>query len=156
MSAGAAGACGGARSARAGRTAAVDGQPGIVVQELGKPSTVRSEVVKAGGGAVAKKGATAVLNYTAWSWPAGGDKPTVIESLDTWTTHQARDVKLTALSSNGVLPTAVTTALAGQKVGSQLLVVVPPKDGFTSSTAPSDVTTGDTLIFVVDILGIDE
>lgn len=133
---------------------AVDGQPGIVVQELAKPSAVRSEVVKAGGGAVVRKSATAVLNYTAWSWPDDGGKPAVITSLDTWTTHQARDVKLSALSANGVLPTAVTKALAGQRVGSQVLVVVPPKDGYTSSTAPSDVTGTQTLIFVVDILGV--
>jgi hypothetical protein len=128
---------------------AVSGQPGIVVQELNKPTTVRSEVVKAGGGAVLKKNQLAVLRYTAWTWPTGGDKPTVVSDLDTWP-DGANTVKLTA--SNGTLPAKAATALIGQRVGSQILVVLPPKE--TGGTQSQVLTGQDTAIIVIDILGV--
>jgi hypothetical protein len=131
---------------------AVDGQPGIVVQELQKPTTARSEVVKAGGGAVVKKNSKAVLALTAWTWPANGDKPPVVAALDTWTTGAATTLDL----SQSGLPKKLTGAIVGQKVGSQVLVVLPPKEGFAAGSAPQGVTATDTLIFVVDILGIQK
>ncbi|GAA2084289.1 FKBP-type peptidyl-prolyl cis-trans isomerase [Pseudolysinimonas kribbensis] len=131
---------------------AVDGQPGIVLQELDKPKNARSEVVKAGGGAVLKKGQKAVLHYTAWTWPdANGDKPAVIDSLDTWSAGIARDVVLS--KGNGVLPAQAIDAIVGQKAGSQLLVVLPPKDGY-GANPPQGASAKDTVIFVIDILGV--
>jgi peptidylprolyl isomerase len=129
---------------------AVSGQPGVVLQELHKPTTARAETVKAGGGAVLKKGGSAILMYTAWTWPSGSDKPAVVTSLDTWTGRQADTV---ALSKGGALPDKLVDELVGQKVGSQILAVLPPKEGYASSSLPSGVTAKDTLIFVVDILG---
>jgi peptidylprolyl isomerase len=129
---------------------AVDGQPGIVLQELTKPTTARSELVKAGGGTVLKKGRNAVVKYTAWSGPTGGGKATVISSLDSWSAGQAAEVPL---SSKSGLPSKVVSSLVGQKVGSQVLVVLPPKDGFAAGSAPTGVDSGTTLIFVIDILG---
>jgi co-chaperonin GroES (HSP10) len=131
---------------------AVDGRPGIVLQELEKPTSARSEVVKAGSGSVVKKGQTVVALYTAWTWPSGADKPTVVDSLDTWANLGASPLPLTAA---GGLPAKLESALEGQKVGSQVLVVLPPKDGFGAADAQNvGVGTDDTLIFVVDILGI--
>jgi hypothetical protein len=130
---------------------AVDGQPGIVVQELGKPKAARSEVVKAGGGAVLKKGQKAVMLYRAWTWPASGDKPTIVDGLDSWSTGGAATLALTKAS----LPAKAVAALVGQRVGSQVLVVLPPKDGF-GSRAPQGVTANDTVILVFDILGVQK
>jgi hypothetical protein len=131
---------------------AVNGQPGIVLQELNKPTSARSELVKAGGGSVVKKGQTVVALYTAWTWPSAGDKPEVVTSLDTWSSLAASPLVLTAA---GGLPTKLETALEGQKVGSQVLVVLPPKDGFSAANAQNvGIDTDATLIFVVDILGI--
>lgn len=132
---------------------AVDGQPGIVVQELQKPTTARSEVVKAGGGAVVTKKSTPVIMFTAWTWPASGDKPSVVTALDTWSTGVATTV---SLSSQSGLPPKLASALIGQRVGSQVLVVLPPKDGFPAASEPQGVTAGDTVIFVVDIVGIQK
>ncbi len=129
---------------------AVDGQPGIVLQELRKPTAARSEVVKAGGGAVLKKGQDAVLMFTAWTWPTGGEKPAVVDSLDTWAGRQAATV---ALDPSSGLPAAALTALIGQKVGSQVLVVLPPAAGF-GATAPSGITADDTVVLVFDLLGV--
>lgn len=130
---------------------AVDGQPGIVLQELTKPTTARSEVVKAGSGSLVKKDQTVMVLFTAWTWPSDGGKPTVVDSLDTWAQRTATALPLTA----GGLPATFTNALVGQKVGSQVLLVLPPKEGFGADSAQSlGIQADDTLIFVVDILGI--
>jgi peptidylprolyl isomerase len=49
---------------------------------------------------------------------------------------------------------AVTvTGLFGQTVGSRVLLVIPPADGYGSAGAPqADINGTDTLVFVVDIL----
>lgn len=133
---------------------AVDGQPGIVVQELQKPDTVRTETVKAGGGATVTKNSKPVIMLTTWTWPTGGDKPAVLDQqgLDTWTSGSAVSLDL----ATSPYPKAFTQALIGQRVGSQVLIVLPPKDGFPASGAPQGVGANDTLIFVVDILGIQK
>lgn len=43
-------------------------------------------------------------------------------------------------------------ALKGQKVGSRLLVVVPPAEGYGAAGSPPKIAGDDTLVFVVDIL----
>ena len=42
--------------------------------------------------------------------------------------------------------------LVGQKVGSRVLVVVPPAEGYPQGNATPKVDPGDTLVFVVDVL----
>ena len=45
------------------------------------------------------------------------------------------------------------TGLAGQTVGSRVMLVIPPKDGFGSTGSSQGGITGtDTLVFVVDII----
>ena len=47
---------------------------------------------------------------------------------------------------------AGTTALVGQKVGSRVLLVIPPAEGYGEAGSPPKITGTDTLVFVVDIL----
>ena len=44
-------------------------------------------------------------------------------------------------------------ALEGQTVGSQVLVVIPPKDGYGEGDINANDLKGETLVFVVDIIG---
>ncbi len=142
---------------------AVNGQPGIVIQELDKPTTLRVSTIKAGSGPVVKKNDTVHLKYSGWSWPASsGDKPIiwpggtssggtpVPDGHATWTSDQAADIKVT---SSG-LPVGLYKALIGAKVGSQILVVIPPKDGFGQSSSSYGFAPTDTVIMVIDVLGI--
>ena len=142
---------------------AVDGQPGIVIQELDKPTTLRISTIKAGSGPTVKKNDVVHLKFTGWSWPTtSSDKPVVwpggqgsdgssTPSGDsTWTTDQAADIKVT---SSG-LPLGMYKALLGAKVGSQVLVVIPPKDGFGSHASAYGFSDTDTVIMVIDVLGI--
>jgi len=142
---------------------AVNGQPGIVIQELDKPTTLRISTIKAGSGPVVKKNDVVHLKFTGWSWPTtSSDKPVVwpggqssdgtsVPSGDsTWTTDQAADIKV---ASSG-LPIGMYKALLGAKVGSQVLVVIPPKDGFGSHASAYGFSDTDTVIMVIDVLGI--
>ena len=142
---------------------AVDGQPGIVIQELDKPKTLRISTIKGGSGPAIKNNNVVHLKYSGWSWPTtSSDKPvvwpggtsssgTAVPAGDsTWTTDQAADIKVT---SSG-LPVGLYKALLGAKVGSQILVVIPPKDGFGSSAAAYGFSDTDTVIMVIDVLGI--
>ncbi len=42
--------------------------------------------------------------------------------------------------------------LQGQKVGSRVLLVIPPADGYGAAGSPPKISGSDTLVFVVDIL----
>ena len=132
---------------------AVDGQPGIVIQEIDEPKDLSIATIKAGSGAVVKKGATVHVKYTGWTWPAAGEKPTTWDQT-TWDNDQAVDLPVTSTADGGSLPVGLYQAILGAKVGSQVLAVIPPKDGFASGSAPSGVDADSTLIMVIDILGI--
>jgi peptidylprolyl isomerase len=103
-----------------------------------------------GSGATVKKGQSIVIQLMGIDWQ------TAKTFADTWSTHTAQTVVVTPATdtSAGGIPSGVVTALVGQKVGSQVVVIVPPKEGFAAGKNPSGVTDGDTLVFVIDILGI--
>jgi len=44
------------------------------------------------------------------------------------------------------------TAIEGQKVGSRLLLVIPPAEGYGEAGSPPKIAGTDTLVFVVDLL----
>lgn len=133
---------------------AVSGQPGIVLQEQTVPKDLRIETVKSGSGATVKKNQTVHIKYTGWTWPTtAGDKPTTWDQ-QTWDADQAIDLKVSSTADGGALPPGMYQALLGAKVGSQVLAVIPPKDGFPSGSAPTGVDATSTLIMVIDVLGI--
>ena len=133
---------------------AVDGQPGLVIQELQKPAELRIATIKAGSGAVVKKGATVHLKYSGFVWPATGSPLAAPWDDATWTNDRAADFAVKSTDDGGSLPPGMYKALLGAKAGSQLLVVIPPKDGFPAGSAPSGVDADSTVIMVIDVLGI--
>jgi FKBP-type peptidyl-prolyl cis-trans isomerase len=120
-----------------------DGTPGISIPSSAAPKSLEIEVLKQGSGAKVKNGNYLIVQYTGVSW---SDK-TVFDS--TWQQHQAAVVQVGSQS----LSTGLSTALTGQRVGSQVLVIAPPKDAAVADgtgKAPADATS----VYVVDILGI--
>ena len=140
---------------------AVDGTPGISILATDPPADLRISTIKAGNGAAVQKGDSVVIHYTGYLWPAKqGDQPTIFDS--TWdptkTTHGEPTVlKAVSLSdsSTGLVP-GFAQALIGAKVGSQVLVVVPPAEGYPTGSNPSTIPAGSTMIFVFDVLGIQK
>jgi peptidylprolyl isomerase len=130
-----------------------DGTPGLTLDLQEPPKTLQYEVVRGGSGKKVKAGQQVLLQVQGVEWT----DPAPTTTFDsTWTTHTPRFYKLTALAKNKggqSLDKSSVKALVGQRIGSQILVVVPPKDGYPSGKAPSGYPTGATLIFVYDILG---
>jgi peptidylprolyl isomerase len=131
---------------------AVDGTPGVSLLAVDAPDSTRIGVIKGGDGRTVKLDDKVVLHYSLWTWPeTKGDEP--IPVSNSWHDHQAPTFQLTK-AENG-LPQGVLDALVRQKVGSQVLLVLPPgDDSFTEQTAPSGADA--TYIFVFDILGIQK
>ncbi|CAN5209485.1 FKBP-type peptidyl-prolyl cis-trans isomerase [soil metagenome] len=132
---------------------APDGTPGVTLLDKTPPTTLEHTVLKAGSGAVVKKGDEVVIKYTGVTWDASA---TVFKS--TWgdtppETYLAE--KYNASTTSGLFP-GTASAIIGQKVGSQVLVVVPPKDSYDTSTAaaPDGAAKGSTRIYVIDILDV--
>lgn len=131
---------------------APNGQAGITIPNEEAPTELTTAVLKQGDGAVVKEGDTVVVNYTGALW----DEKTIFDS--TWDNGGATSVVASTLD-----PTAGTgivegfkDALVGQKVGSQVIVIVPPAEGYGDATAPTGVSATSTLVYVFDVLGIQK
>jgi len=127
----------------------VDGTPGITVPAEAPPAASRSSVIKGGDGATVKDDSTAVVHYSFWTWPAAeGDEPALVES--SWTEHTAQNLQLAQV------PSDLRDAISGQKVGSQVLLVLAPGEGSFPADAAPPAGADATYIFVIDLLGIQE
>ena len=120
-----------------------DGTPGISIPDRTAPKTSTVNVLKKGDGATVKSNQYLVVQYTGIGWKSKA----VFDS--TWTNHQASVLQVGSAS----VSTGLSKALIGQRVGSQILAVLPPKEAAVadgSGKAPAD----DAAVYVVDILGI--
>ncbi|MBW4040797.1 MAG: hypothetical protein HIU86_01535 [Acidobacteria bacterium] len=124
-----------------------DGRPGISLPQDPPPTTLRVADLKSGTGPTITRGDTAVIQYTGVIWkPGDPTNGTVFGS--SWTT----DAPVNVVVEPGQTVPGLVTALAGQKVGSQVLAILPPSQAYGSQST-STVPANATLVFVVDILG---
>ena len=125
-----------------------NGTPGVVVPNGEAPTTLEVGVLKKGAGEKITEGATVTVNYSGVLWK----EKTVFDS--SWV--NGSPVSLVAAAGSATEPGVIAgmaTALIGQTVGSQIVMVIPPSLAY-GSTANGAVPADSTLIFVVDILGI--
>lgn len=120
---------------------AADGRPGIIVPDSAPPTDLVVQTLLKGDGEKVADDDTVLVNYTGVTW---ADK-TVFDS--SW------DRGATPFDLTSLIP-GFTEGLAGQTVGSQVLVVIPPELGYGEEGSGA-VPANSTLVFVVDILGID-
>ena len=123
---------------------APDGAPGVTIPKHDPPSKLTVNVLKEADGHKLTAGEHAVLKYTALLW----SDSSVFDS--TWTKGQADIITLTPSEK---ATKGLVEGLVGQSVGSQVIILVPPADGF-GDTGSTGVPPGSTLIYVVDILGV--
>jgi FKBP-type peptidyl-prolyl cis-trans isomerase len=118
--------------------------PQITIPSNSPPSTLVAKTLITGTGAVVKSGQFIIAQYTAVNWRTGK----VFDS--SWTRKTPLGVEL------GANPAQVITgwnALEGQTVGSRVLLVIPPADGYgKAGESKAGIKGTDTLVFVVDIL----
>lgn len=107
------------------------------------PKTLQVKTLIKGTGPVVKKGQDLAVQYTGVNWRTGK----VFDS--SW----SRKTPLTTPIGAGQVIKGWDTGLVGQTVGSRVLLVIPPADGYGSAGASQAGIKGtDTLVFVVDIL----
>jgi hypothetical protein len=124
-----------------------DGTPGITVPSADPPTELEVGVLQKGDGEKVSEGDSVMLHFTGVLW----DEKTVFGS--TWETGQPGPVVVDSSAEDGLIP-GLTEALIGQSVGSQLVVVIPPDLAY-GAEGTQGIPGDATLVFVVDILGID-
>lgn len=125
-----------------------DGRPGLATPSGDAPAELDIAQLKKGDGAVVEEGDQVVVNYTGWLWSDGSvfdsswekGVPVVFTAADGSTTQ------------GGVIP-GFAEALIGQPVGSQVIAIIPPDQGY-GDTEQQGIPAGSTLVFVADVLGI--
>jgi peptidylprolyl isomerase len=106
------------------------------------PKTLTSEYIKEGTGAVVKKGQSVTVNYQLNLWK-GND---VVDSSFT----QGRTPFSFSVGAGQVIA-GWDTGVAGKKIGSRILLVVPPELGYGAQSVPG-IPANSTLVFVIDII----
>ncbi|AMM20791.1 hypothetical protein AX769_12380 [Frondihabitans sp. PAMC 28766] len=120
-----------------------NGAPTITVPKGAKaPTKLESTTLIKGTGAKVKAGDTLMMEYTGALYSNGK----VFDS--SWTRGQPFVGSLT----QGQLINGWVDGLAGKTAGSQVLLVVPPAEGY-GATAQTGIPANSSLVFVVDILG---
>ncbi|WP_062071491.1 FKBP-type peptidyl-prolyl cis-trans isomerase [Demequina sediminicola] len=116
-----------------------DGKPSVEIPDADAPTELVSQPLIEGEGAVVEADDTLIVNYSGWLWSNG-------EQFDSsWERGTPAEFGLTQVIEGW------TEGLAGQTVGSQVLLVVPPEMGYGDQDSES-IPAGSTLVFVVDIL----
>jgi FKBP-type peptidyl-prolyl cis-trans isomerase 2 len=121
-----------------------DGRPGITLPAAPAPKHLVVADLKKGSGPLLKRGDTVMVHYTGVLWSDG----TVFDS--SW--QNGAPVSLPLKTGSGGVVKGFVTALAGQRVGSQVLAILPPSEAY-GAKGGSSVPGNATLVFVVDILG---
>lgn len=121
---------------------APDGRPGIIIPDADAPKDLVVQTLLKGSGPVVTGDAPIRVAYTGVTW---ADRSV----FDTTWGDEPKSVTL-----DSVVP-GFASAIKGKTVGSQILVVVPPAQGF-GDQEQGGVAKNSTLVYVIDILGIDQ
>ena len=117
-------------------------EPTVTVPKTTAPTTTQQATLVEGAGPVVQKGQTITAQYHGVLWKDGS----VFDS--SWKRGTPADFPIGA---GQVIPGWDKT-LVGKKVGSRVLLVIPPADGYGKAGRPPQIAGTDTLVFVVDIL----
>ncbi len=115
--------------------------PTITVPKTAAPTTLVNQNLIDGAGPVVASGQTITVHYTGALWSDG----TVFDS--SW----PRKTPANFVIGQGQVIPGWDKALVGKKVGSRVLLVVPPADGY-GAQANGKIPANSTLVFVIDIL----
>jgi peptidylprolyl isomerase len=119
------------------------GEPQVTIPPRSAPDDYSATVLKLGTGDVVAEGATVTVEYLGVEWQSGR----------TFDSSWYRD-QLVRMPTSSFLK-GIGDALVGKTVGSQVLVVLPPKFGYgDEGNMELGIDADDTMVFVVDILTV--
>jgi FKBP-type peptidyl-prolyl cis-trans isomerase len=117
--------------------------PTITIPNTAAPKTLQVKTLIKGTGPVVKKGQYIVVQYTGVNYRT----KKVFDS--SWSRSEPF---ATEIGEGQVIP-GWDTGLVGQTVGSRVLLVIPPKEGYgTAGSSSAGIKGTDTLVFAVDII----
>jgi peptidylprolyl isomerase len=118
---------------------AADGTPTVSIPDTDAPADLMISTLKKGDGAVVAEGDTVAIEYLGVLWATG-------ETFDeSWTTAGPITFATTDVVAG------FGKALVGQTVGSQVIAIVPPAEGY-GEAGQGAISGTDTMVFVIDIL----
>ena len=124
--------------------AAAGSAPEVSVPRAAPPKGLQVRTLVRGDGPAVRKGQLLALQYGGYFWRDGK------AFNSSWAAGQPFGVKI----GTGQVLKGWDQGLVGQRVGSRVLLVVPPSLGYGSKGLPqSGIKGSDTLVFVVDLLG---
>ena len=117
--------------------------PTITIPSTAAPKTLQVKTLIKGTGPVVKKGQYLVVQYTGVNY----------RTKKVFDSSWSRSAPFATVIGEGQVIPGWDTGLVGQTVGSRVLLVVPPADGYgkTGSSA-AGIKGTDTLVFAVDII----
>jgi len=119
-----------------------DGAPTITVPEGEPPAELVVQPLIEGAGAVVESGQTITVHYTGVLWDTGA----VFDSSWEGGSPATFGIGVAAVIEGW------DEGLVGQRVGSQVLLVVPPAKGYPEGSPDGSISATDTIVFVVDLL----
>lgn len=123
-------------------------KPTVTFPASGPPKQLIEQTLIAGSGPVVASGDTLVINYVGETWPTKiGGQPKVFDSSFT-RGNPAGFV----IGASSLIP-GFDKTLPGKRLGTRLLLSIPPADGYgPSGNSEAGIGGNDTLVFVVDLL----
>lgn len=129
-----------------------DGAPTITVPDAEPPADLVAQLLIEGDGPVVESGQSITVHYTGMLWlPSDFELPPGAQGTgEVFDSSWTRGTPATfPIGTGGVIP-GWDKGLVDQRVGSQVLLVIPPADGYPEGSG--SIPAGATLVFVVDIL----
>lgn len=111
------------------------------VKDLSVTKT-QTRTIKDGDGDKIKSGDAVSLNYIAVNGRTGKEFDNTFKGGS----------PMTATIKKGAVLNGFVKGLTGKKIGSRLLVAVPPKDGFEGANKQLGIKADDTMIFLFDVV----
>ncbi len=127
-------------------TGAFGQKPTLTVPSGSAPTKLGSEVLTPGSGSTVAKGQTLIVNYLGETWDLKSGKPNIFDN-----SFDRNQVAGFPIGTGKVIPGWDKT-LVGQKVGSRVLLTIPPAEGYGAQKNASNELAGHTLLFVVDVV----
>jgi peptidylprolyl isomerase len=119
-------------------------EPTVKVPGGAAPAALQQATIVQGTGAEVKKGQTLSAHYHGLLW----------KDCSIFDSSFRRGEPAAFEIGTGKVIKGWDDVLVGKKVGSRVLIVIPPKDGYGEAGSPPKIAGTDTLVFVVDIVGV--
>ena len=122
--------------------------PAVAQQETTTPSGLRYVDTKTGSGAAARAGQTAIVHYTGWLSEDGQKGRRFDSSRD-------RGEPFAFPLGGGRVIKGWDEGVVGMKPGGQRTLIIPPELGYGARGAGGVIPPNATLVFEVELLGVN-